>query len=384
MKSADTPITVSQLEALLAEMAAMRAELAELRSERAAVLGAGPTWPQSSAEAERVPASDTSGGASSRRRFMRTAASAAAGVIGAAVVLDAHPAAAASGPVVMGVPNEAGTGTTGLSSSVPANSVLAVANSAKGSGACYSASGANAYTGQATDTGVTIDAGNAGGVFRGGAIGVDAASTGVAGTGVRAAGQVYGVDASGQRAALHISNSGGSPMLRSDAHAAGEIYHEDVSGVSGRVWICVKAGTPGVWREIASAESAGQLHPVSPHRVYDSRPGEGILVGGQNRIVSVKDGRNLLGAIELTDLVPVGATAISYNLTIINTIGSGFLAVTPAGDATYAASAINWTSSGAALANASIVNIDSARNITVWAGGGGGTHFIIDIVGYYR
>jgi len=377
--SDDTPVTVSQLEALLAEMSAMRAELDAMRRERAAVDGEAVVHAHAGAAANSAVEADVT----SRRGFMRTAAGAAAGAIGAAVVVGAQPAAASAGTMMFGQLNNAGTSSTMLTANVPANAVLSVTNPNSAGGVCYSAVGSVAFSGQATDTGISIDATQSGGVFRGGMIGVDAAST-QGGTGVHASGQVYGLDASGQRAALRISNSGGSPMLRTDAHAAGEIYHEDVAGVSGRVWICVQAGTPGVWREIACVDAAGQLHPVSPHRVYDSRQAEGRLTGGLSRIVSVKDGRSLVGVFDLADLVPVGSTAIAYNLTIIDTIGAGFLAITPAGDAAYSASAINWTTSGVAVANASIVDIDSARNITVWAGGGGATHFIIDIVGYYR
>ncbi len=46
-------------------------------------------------------------------------------------------------------------------------------------------------------------------------------------------------------------------------------------------------------------------------------------------------------------------------------------------------SAINWFANDLILANASIVGIDASRRITVIAGGGGSTDFVVDVVGYH-
>ena len=81
-------------------------------------------------------------------------------------------------------------------------------------------------------------------------------------------------------------------------------------------------------------------------------------------------------------MVPTGATAITYNITITGSTGPNFVAVTP-GDATsFSASAINYT--GPDLANAGTAQIDASRQIKLWGGDNTGSTFvIIDITGYY-
>jgi len=86
----------------------------------------------------------------------------------------------------------------------------------------------------------------------------------------------------------------------------------------------------------------------------------------------------------VSNLVPSGATGIAYNLTIVNTVSGGYLAVNPGTTTAATSSAINWAASGAVVANASVVAIDANRQITVTAGGGGTTDFMVDVVGYYR
>jgi hypothetical protein len=132
--------------------------------------------------------------------------------------------------------------------------------------------------------------------------------------------------------------------------------------------------------------------PISPVRAYDSRwtaSGStagltlGVISGGDARTISVADGRDLnTGAITSPNAVPAGASAIAYNLTLSNTTGIGFLAVTPGGASTYAASSINWSAAGQLLANGLIVGVDGTRAIKVFAGGSS-TNFIVDVVGYF-
>ena len=127
--------------------------------------------------------------------------------------------------------------------------------------------------------------------------------------------------------------------------------------------------------------------PISPVRVYDSRlpqPAQGKIVVGTPRVVSVKDARNqTTGAVTTADVVPAGATAVFFNLTITQTEGSGYLSVVPGDAAAESGSSINWTTANADIANGLIGTISAAREFKVFAGGGGTTHFLIDITGYY-
>jgi len=86
---------------------------------------------------------------------------------------------------------------------------------------------------------------------------------------------------------------------------------------------------------------------------------------------------------DVANLVPAGAKAISYNLTIVNTTGSGFLSVTPGDAASPGGSSINWFQSGMILANGLTGKLDTNRQVRVFCGGGGSTDFLIDILGYY-
>lgn len=125
--------------------------------------------------------------------------------------------------------------------------------------------------------------------------------------------------------------------------------------------------------------------PVTPFRVYDSRFGDGPLARGANRLVSVRRSINVgTGDVIDNDAVPNGATAIMFNVAITNTVGGGFLAVTP-GNATASSSAsINWTAAGQTLNNGTFVQLDGNRRIKAFVNGvpGSSTDFIIDVTGY--
>jgi hypothetical protein len=138
---------------------------------------------------------------------------------------------------------------------------------------------------------------------------------------------------------------------------------------------------------VTAADAGTVYHPINPVRAFDSRvaayTGAGLLSPNSNRVISIKDGHNAAGAVTAADVVPAGATAITYNITITGPTGPNFVAVT-AGDAgSFVASAINFNGT-ADIANAATVTIDASRQIKVWAGDqGGSAHVIIDVTGYY-
>jgi len=190
-----------------------------------------------------------------------------------------------------------------------------------------------------------------------------------------------GLAGSGGKAALRLQGTNAAPPTRSDSHVRGEI---DIDS-DGHVWLCVEAGTPGLWRRIGGPASAGAFHAVNPVRAYDSRwAGNARIASGQFLLVSVADGHDKsTGLVDAPDVVPDGATAVAYNLTVAGTLAAGFLFVAPGTATGITASSINWFGPGQTLANGSTVPIDTSRQVRVFAGGGGSTHFLIDIVGYY-
>ena len=146
----------------------------------------------------------------------------------------------------------------------------------------------------------------------------------------------------------------------------------------------------GVWAESASPEPyvrgaivqyippAGDFFPISPKRVYDSRVSGGRIYSGQERTVSL---RTELGSS--TTVTPPGAQAVALNVTLDQTAQSGYLSVRPQGTSWDGTSSINWWTSNIILANGATSKLGGDREVRVRCGGGGSTHFILDVVGYY-
>lgn len=168
------------------------------------------------------------------------------------------------------------------------------------------------------------------------------------------------------------------------AHGVGEV----VLDTTGNMWACVASGTPGSWRKLAAVSTAGALHPITPARVFDSRrPMSSQILTGDNWTISAANRIDpVTGAVVEPNIVPAGATAIAYNLTIVSTVGTnGYLAVNEGGNTVVTASSINWYANGQTAANGSVVKLNGSRQVTVICGGTStSTHFIIDLVGYYR
>ena len=99
--------------------------------------------------------------------------------------------------------------------------------------------------------------------------------------------------------------------------------------------------------------------------------------------MSVADERDGNGAVFNPDIVPVGATVVAANVTVTGTTGSfGFLSIYPGGYAGEA-STINWFGAGQTLANGVALTLNGSRQLNVICNGGGSTHFIIDVSGYF-
>ena len=126
-------------------------------------------------------------------------------------------------------------------------------------------------------------------------------------------------------------------------------------------------------------------HPINPVRVYDSRvagaQASGPLLSGQARTLSLANAVPAFGGA--ANVVPAGASAVTFNLTVTETTAGGYLGVYPMGGS-FAASHINWTAGGQTIANAGNVALGGDRSVTIEAGGAGTTQFLVDVTGYYR
>jgi hypothetical protein len=184
----------------------------------------------------------------------------------------------------------------------------------------------------------------------------------------------YGGEFFGGLAEVRLRPGGAAPITLTNAHQVGELYEDQ----DGTLWICTTAGTPGTWREIAGAATAGAFHAIAPRRVYDSRPNN-RLAPGEDRTISVANSTD--GTL---DVVPVKATAVSLTVTVTGTEGaSGFVAVRPAGTAYNGTSSINWFGPNQNLATTVITGVDADRQIVLRAGEQY-TQIVVDVTGFYR
>jgi hypothetical protein len=129
----------------------------------------------------------------------------------------------------------------------------------------------------------------------------------------------------------------------------------------------------------------GPLLVLSPPiRLYDSRTlhiggttRNGPISGGQDRPISIGIDNN----DQVIELPAADVRAAMINLTITETVGAGYLAVgNPGPDGVPTTSNINWSASSQTLANLAVVTLFEG-NLTVFAGGGGSTQFIVDLMG---
>ncbi len=316
------------------------------------------------------------------------------GVSGAGAVYGVAGSSAAVGGVGVRALSNNGIGlvATGLDNAINATSV--------GAGAGINATGVNGVIGNANNTGdgvsgtstsgrgVLATSGSGDGVrgVSGSGRAVVARSTSnIAVSAESTSGLDLDCNGTGR---VRVKPQGGIGAPSSGAYAAGEMILDSV----GDLYSCVAAGTPGNWHRIgatATATASGAFRPVDPFRAYDSRQAgyadHGVLTIGSNRVVSVKDAHATDGTLTNADVVPVGASAVTLNLTIVSpTSVAGFLAVTPGDATTFVASSINWSSAGAVLANGGVAKIDGNRQIKVFSGGAGGTiDFVVDVTGFY-
>ncbi|MCU1358905.1 MAG: hypothetical protein JWN99_194 [Ilumatobacteraceae bacterium] len=377
---------IEELEAQVAKLTALVKQLAPaLGSDTMATTNAaGDDIISTEAEAEVVPTS-------SRRGMLKLAGAAAVGATAIAVGGHVTPVAAANGGnFILGQSNSATADTsligkmyTLVASDSTADFVTGFSGSLVGWDTSNSATGLRA--GVIGYSGPFIFGG---GDTPNGVLGIVRSNTGV-GSGL------YGrseSDVIGASAGLRASSDNG-PAVQMDAifasapttgtWRAGALNPD----TAGNLWYCVAGGTPGTWRKIAGTATAGAFHALTPGRVYDSRataPTPGLLASGANRTVSVADRRDTgNGSVAQANFVPAGATAVSANITVTDTVGAGYLAINPGGNTTVNASAINWSGPNQNLANGLTLTLNANREISVIGGGGGSTNFIIDILGYY-
>ena len=121
------------------------------------------------------------------------------------------------------------------------------------------------------------------------------------------------------------------------------------------------------------------LTPITPTRVYDSRPGnpplgvqKGPLAGGTRDL-------DLLAGLSL----PVVPRGLLVSVGVVSTSPSGFLSLFEAGTTWPGTSSVNWFVSGETAATAAYTDVDATGTATALVPANSSTDFFIDVVGYY-
>lgn len=141
--------------------------------------------------------------------------------------------------------------------------------------------------------------------------------------------------------------------------------------------VAVSIGAGGLaFVNAAVSSDAAVFHALSPVRVFDTRLGTGGVP-----IAPIAANSTLEVVVGGTNGVPLDATAVVLNVTVVNGTASSFLTAWPTGEPRPTASSLNWTTSAA-----------TPNGVTVPLGTGGKVSFynltgtvdvLADVAGYY-
>jgi hypothetical protein len=193
----------------------------------------------------------------------------------------------------------------------------------------------------------------------------------------------------GGRAQLRLTPGGFAGSPSSGNHIKGELYLDSVA----TLWICINAGVPGTWVQVATFPS-GTLGGAptflsAPIRIFDTRLGQPAplpaskhqLASGSTTTIQVTG--TVVGGLS----VPSGAKAVIGNLTVTNTAGPGVLILWPHGASQPLTSNINYpgglgSGGGApAVANFANVGLSSGGAMDLFVVGAG-TNALFDVAGF--
>lgn len=140
------------------------------------------------------------------------------------------------------------------------------------------------------------------------------------------------------------------------------------------------------WRvDAAPGDTDSTFVPVTPCRLFDTRPGE-VPDGGKKSPLASGDGDALVqqvtGAVGDCVGIPAGATAVSMNVTIVNPTAQSNLRVFPDGVATPTVSNLNWLAGQSPTPNKVDVQLSPEGKIKL-VNFNGTVDVIGDVVGYY-
>lgn len=153
---------------------------------------------------------------------------------------------------------------------------------------------------------------------------------------------------------------------------------------TGALWFNTTDFPSPHWVKVAGPTTAGAFHILdTPVRIYDSRPGQAPL--GVTKGTIANEAERVIDANLGGGTIPAGgASAILVNLTVVGTTNPGFVALYTNGIAYPGTSSVNWTGTGDVVANQAVTAVDSSLRCKVRVANNCSTHFLIDLLGYWR
>ena len=152
------------------------------------------------------------------------------------------------------------------------------------------------------------------------------------------------------------------------------------AGIGAAVAVSLGAGGVGLIAHAAGGTPSSFVS-ITPCRLFDTRPAPDTI---GNRNTPLNAGEDFLRQVTGTNgqcTIPVGATGISYNLTVPTGI-DGFLTIYPADATRPLSSNINPVAGESVKANGGIVGLSTAGAIKVYTLPGP-LNALLDITGYY-
>ncbi len=129
------------------------------------------------------------------------------------------------------------------------------------------------------------------------------------------------------------------------------------------------------FRQEATAAAPSDFYSLNPCRIVDTRTSSALLSGALREL----DVAGVCG-------IPMDATAVALNVTVIGATGTGNLSLYPADQSQPAASTINFTAVLTRANNAILaLPADGSGQLAVmpFVGGGGTAHVVLDVSGYF-
>ena len=130
-----------------------------------------------------------------------------------------------------------------------------------------------------------------------------------------------------------------------------------------------------------NAPSGNGFTPVPPCRVADTRVVGPRLAASDRTFTVIDPGPASQGGNPSGCGIPASAVAVVLSVHAVAPSGPGYLRVWPAGEPQPNATLVNY--SGASMTNSATVPLSPSGEVTVRHLGGGDTHLVLDVTGFY-